>query len=325
MKRQYLSRKRVTKDFNNEKLLKDIWGAEWGVKNAFSTIRKVVMHRPGQEVLKLHGYAQAIEAGPVLIDSIIGSTPQSEQSNEPPNLKLLQAQFDSIQQALINEGIEVVPLDGDSEDWPERLFTRDLGLVIPGGIILTRLALYIRYGETPIMARTIARLGMPILGMVQGHGFMEGGSFTMLDSKTAVVGLSERINKEGVEQVRTILAIQNIELITIDLPATIIHLDEAFLMVDHNKALVQTALLPFRFLEHLQKRNIQLIHVDSQDPQLTINALTVSPGRVIISSSGKRTIQLLEQQGIATIPVQVDEIFKLGGGIHCVTLPLLRD
>lgn len=325
VKSKYLSRKRVKPPFSDKKLLQDIWGEAWGVSDAIGKIRKVVMHRPGQEILQLHGSAKAIESGPVLIESIIGKTPQSNQQSEPPNLEILQAQFDSLQQTLIEEGIEIVPLEGESEGWPERLFTRDLGLVIPGGIILTRLALYIRYGETPMMARTCARIGLPILGMVQGNGYMEGGSFTMLSPTTAIVGLSERVNAEGVEQIRSILSIQNIELIAIDLPSTIIHLDEAFLMVDHNKALVQTALLPFRFLEELHKRDIKLIHVDPQDPELTINALTIAPGRVIISSSGVRTIQLLEQQGITTIPVQVDEIFKLGGGIHCTTLPLLRD
>ena len=325
MKKKYLSRKRVTSNFYEKNLLRDIWGEAWGVSDAISKVRKVVMHRPGQEIMQLHGSAQNIESGPVLIESIIGTTPQSDQKNEKPNLEVLQAQFDGLQEALIKEGIEIIPLEGDSEGWPERLFTRDLGIVIPSGIILTRLALYIRYGETPMMARTIARQGMPILGMIQGDGYMEGGSFTMLNSTTAIVGLSERINAEGVEQLRYILSLQHVELITIDLPSTIIHLDEAFLMVDHNKALVQTALLPFRFLEELHKRDIQLIHVDPQDPELTINALTVAPGRVVISSSGVRTIKLLEQQGITTIPVQVDEIYKLGGGIHCVTLTLLRD
>src|SRR5690606_40371360 len=110
----------------------------------------------------------------VLIESIIGTTPQSDQKNEKPDLETLQAQFDGLQEALRKEGIEIIPLEGDSEGWPERLFTRDLGIVIPGGIILTRLALYIRYGETPMMAQTITRQGMPILGTIQGNGYMEG-------------------------------------------------------------------------------------------------------------------------------------------------------
>lgn len=325
-KRRYLSRNRVTLPFHDKQLLRDIWGEAWGVSDCVGTLRKVIMHRPGQEILQLHGSVQTIESGPELIQSITGTAPQSNQSVAPPNLEVLQSQFDGLQRTLKQEGIEIIEMDkGAPDEWPERIFTRDLGLMVPGGIILSRLALYIRYGETRLMEQTCARLGVPILGMVQGTGLMEGGSFAMLDRCTAVVGRSERVNAEGVEQLRHILSLQNIELIAVDLPSTIIHLDEAFLMLDYGKALVQTALLPYWFLEELGKRRIRLLHVDPQDPQLTINALTVAPGRVVICSSGVRTIELLQQQGVTPLPVQVDEIFKLGGGIHCTTLPLIRD
>lgn len=324
--KRYLSRNLVTPPFHDKQLLRDIWGEAWGVSDCVGTVRKVVMHRPGQEILQLHGSAQSIESGPELTQSIVGATPQSSQGAALPDLAMLQSQFDGLQETLRREGIEIIEMEGGAADeWPERLFTRDLGLMIPGGIILSRLALYIRYGETRLMAQTCANLGIPILGTVQGTGFMEGGSFAMLDRYTAVVGRSERVNAEGIEQLRHLLSLQHIELIAIDLPATIIHLDEAFLMLDYGKALVQTALLPFWFLEELRKRRIGLIHVDPQDPQLTINALTVAPGRVVICSSGVRTIELLRQQGVTVLPVQVDELFKLGGGIHCVTLPLIRD
>jgi N-dimethylarginine dimethylaminohydrolase len=328
-KHRYLTRRLVVEAFHDQDLLKDIWGHGWGADNEVGRIRMLLMHRPGQEVLQLHEHASVLEQGPVLSGEIAGTKPSTSQQSDLPRLELLQAQHDALADVLRKEGIDVVALDEPPTDettlWPERLFTRDLGMVIPGGVIASRFALYIRYGESRLAMQAFSRIGIPILGTIQGTGFSEGGSFTMLDAKTAVIGRSERINMEGIEQLKQLLAIQQIRLMIIELPSTIIHLDEAFLMVDRDKALVHTALLPFWFLDELHQRNIEILHVHPSDPPLTINALTVAPGRVVFSKTGVRTMELLDRNGIEVIPVDVSEIFKLGGGIHCVTLPLIRD
>ncbi|WP_284642904.1 dimethylarginine dimethylaminohydrolase family protein [Paenibacillus silviterrae] len=322
--KRYLSRDLVTKPSYDKEMLREVWGDYWGASNEIGRIGKILMHRPGREVLHLHRHVAEIEAGPVFNEEVKGNTPSDYQQEELPALKRLQSQYDGLTQALKKEGIEVLSLDEASDGLPERMFTRDLAMVIPGGVVLSRPALHLRYGETPLATRTFAGLGIPILGMVQGTGLAEGGSFMMLDPATALIGRSERVNPAGIEQIRFILSLQQIRLLVIDLPSTIIHLDEAFMPIDHHKALVNTALLPFWFLDELHQRDIELLHVDPKDPPLTINALTLEPGRVLFSSSGARTMDLLAKHGIDFIPVEVDEIYKLGGGIHCVTLPLTR-
>ncbi|MCA1292114.1 amidinotransferase [Paenibacillus sp. alder61] len=318
-----MSRKLVKEPFHDRKLLASIWGQPWGTDNPVGRIDRILMHRPGEEVLKLHGAAGRIESGPLLLNRIRGRGSQ-DGSGGPPNLDLLQRQHDGLTSALEKEGVRVVPLEGPADAWPEAMFTRDLGMVIPGGVVLSRFALYIRYGETRLAAQTLSRIGMPLLGSVQGHGFAEGGSFIMLDRRTAVIGRSERVNPEGIHQLRQILALQEIELLTVDLPASIIHLDEAFLMIDRNKALVNISLLPYWFLHELNRRHIELFHVDPRDPSLTINALALSPGKLLFSADGAYTMDLLSRHGIEVIPVEVSEITKMGGGIHCCTLPLIR-
>jgi N-dimethylarginine dimethylaminohydrolase len=322
---RYLRRDLVTEPFQDLTLLEGTWGTNWGVSNDLGAIKKVLMHRPGKEILSLHGDAHQIEAGSLLSGEIEGRQPEDLEVYDTPNLPLLQAQHDELTKVLQNEGIEVVYLEGDSDSWPERIFTRDQGMVIPGGVILSRLALYIRYGETFYTSQTLGKLGVPILGTIHSSGFVEGGSFTMLDESTALIGRSERVNQAGIEQLRSLLAFQNIHLIVIDLPSTIIHLDEAFLLLDRDKALINKALLPFWFIDELHKREMKLIHVDPEDPPLTINVLPVAPGRIVFPSTGVRTLKLLEDNDLEVIPVDVSEFFKLGGGIHCLTLPLVRE
>ncbi|WP_438448595.1 dimethylarginine dimethylaminohydrolase family protein [Gorillibacterium sp. sgz5001074] len=321
---RYLTRTRVTEPFHDPHLLRDIWGAPWGVINGTGTLRKVLVHRPGDEVLKLHRHAEQIESGPVLTGAIHGRSPHELHGQEMARLDALQEQHDALTVLLHEHGVETVEA-GDANGWPERLFVRDSGMVVPGGVIIPRFALYIRYGEAALAARTFHSLGMPVLGMVQGSGFAEGGSFTMLDARTAVIGRSERVNAEGIRQIGAILDFQNVRLLAVDLPSTIIHLDEAFLMVDRRKALVNTALLPFWFLDELHNRQIELLHADPSDHPLSINGLVLGPGKVLLSDTACRTIELLDRCGVEVIPAKVTEFFKLGGGIHCLTLPLIRD
>jgi N-dimethylarginine dimethylaminohydrolase len=320
-----LSRDLVQEPFHDKILLQETWGEYWGVSTDIGHVKKVLMHRPGDEILRLHQNVQQIEMGSQSSGDIKGRTPEDLQTTGKPNLPILQTQHDHLVSVLKDEGIEVVYLEGESKDYPERIFTRDLGMVIPSGVIVSRLALYIRYGESFYASQTFSRLGIPILGTIQGNGFVEGGSFSMLDEKTALIGRSERVNLSGIEQLRQILSIQNIQLITIDLPSTIIHLDEAFLLLDQNKALVNKALLPYWFIDELQKRQFELLHIDPEDHPLSINALPIAPGRIVFSSTAVRTMEVLDKNGLEVIPVDISEFYKLGGGIHCLTLPLVRE
>ena len=71
---------------------------------------------------------------------------------------------------------------------------------------------------------------------------------------------------------------------------------------------------------------------DGTDVSLTAGGLLLTLDRVeegfnphLLSDQGVRTRKNLEKAGVEVIPVPYTEIFKLGGGIHCSTLPLLRD
>jgi N-dimethylarginine dimethylaminohydrolase len=319
------STQRVEEPFSDSHILHTFWGERWGIASPTARIRKLLVHRPGTEVHLIHQDAYAIEAGPVVLQHIHGNTGKHPRAQV--DLALLQHQHDALTAVLRKEGIDVIELmpSGVEDRAPDRVFTRDLGAVIPGGIILSRFALYIRYGETPAAHHALAQLGMPVLGMIQGHGYMEGGSFTLVHERLALVGRSERVNDAGIEQLRSLLALQGIELVDVDLPASLIHLDEAFVMIDRDAALVDISLLPFWLLEKLQKLDIRLYQVDPRDPALTVNCLAVAPGKILLSSAGKHTIELLASSGFEVIPVDVSELVKLGGGIHCATLPLIRE
>jgi len=322
---KFLDENLVEESFEDKKLMEEYWGGHWGASNAVGKVRKVLVHRPGHEILELNKARYEPEVRARILRDGSGNIVSYCLSEGALNLDRMQKQHDQMTQILKEEGIRVFELEDDERLLTNKLFARDVGMVIPGGLIISRFALKFRYGEAKLTLKTAAKIGMPVLASIQGKGAAEGGSFAVLDRKTALVGRSVRVNQEGIDQLRDILSWQGIELIVIDLPSHLIHLDEVFIMVDVDKALVDPTNLPHWFLRELQARGIQLIYSDPLDPPMTTNCLCLSPGKVLFSAGGERTMDELAKNGIDVIPIQVDELNKMGGGIHCSSLVLDRD
>jgi len=161
---------------------------------------------------------------------------------------------------------------------------------------------------------------------VHGTGMVEGGSFAWLNSRTAVIGRSIRVNDEGIAQVAEVLKHQGVELIVVDLSGYDIHIDGHFLMVDVDLALVWPRGLPFAFLEKLKELGIRTVEMTSEDNGWIVNGLAVRPGRVLMPEGiSDRTRNALCRHGVEIVTLPYDRVQLNGGGIHCSTCPLIRD
>jgi len=140
---------------------------------------------------------------------------------------------------------------------------------------------------------------------------MEGGSFAWLNPETAVVGIGHRSEMEGARQLGEVLKTQGVDLLTV--------------MVDVDLALAFTYELPWRFLENLKELGIRVVEADPRDGAFGVNCLAMSPGRVIMAAHAQRTADRLDKLGVEVILVDYEEIHKSDGGVHCSTLPLIRD
>lgn len=320
----YMNQSKIDNMFES-KVYEEVWGKEFGVDNSVGKIKKILMHCPGDELLQLADGKYEEEAGARILKSKEGRIRNYFKSHELPDIGLMREQHNRMADILKNNGVDVYYLNDPSNYWTNLTFTRDVALMLPKGTVLTRFAMYFHQGDTFLTQKFMAEQNIPLLGAIQGTGTVEGGSFSMLDKKTAIIGRSVRINDAGIEQLRTLLSYQGIELIVIDMPAYYIHLDEAFVPIDKDKVLVSTFILPHWFLKYLSDRGYQLIETDRDDPMLTNNCIAIEPGKVLFSEKGIKTIKNLEKAGVEVLTVDISEINKLGGGIHCSTLPLLRE
>ena len=167
---------------------------------------------------------------------------------------------------------------------------------------------------------------MPIIRTITGSAMIEGGSFAWLKPGLAAIGRGIRVNDEGIDQLREVLARQGAELLVTDLRAYSIHLDGWLLMVDKDLALLDPRGLSYTFLQQLKAHGIRWIEMGADDNAWCVNGLAVRPGRVLMPEGlSERTRAELEDHGVEIVTVPYDKIQLNGGGIHCSTCPLIRD
>lgn len=300
--------------------LEAVWGAEWGACDEVGPLRKVLVRRPGDELAAVRADAWDEEAQ-ALVDPG-GRWYWTDRT--PPDLERVAAQHAGLVTALEAEGVEVVVAEPLGGQFVKAIYTRDPLVTVPGGAIVGRMAVRARRGEEAAVTREVAAAGLPILSTITGTGTLEGGSFTKLRPGLAAFGTSIRCNAEGAAQLRDMLARIGWELIVVPLPGYTIHIDLHLAMVDVGKALVDVAGLPFAFLERLRAEGIELIHADASEAW-GLNALCLSPGRVLMAEGSPLTARRLAAAGVEVLTVPYDEIHKNGGGVHCSTMELLRD
>jgi len=306
--------------FESEAEQMGVWGKKWGVSNDVGKIRMILVKRPGDEMKMIDESKWNAELG-VIIDP----DKYYWRSRHKPDLARLQAQHDAMVDILKKEGIEVHYIENQSDDGTKSVYTRDPAIIVKGGAIIGRLSRVMRKGEERRMMQKLASLGMPILHTVCGTGLWEGGGFAWIDEKHAVTAQCVAGNEVAAKQVEDVLRLQGVELLRVANTGYDIHIDGAFVMIDVDRAIIDSAMLPYWFLDKLRELKIRCIERHPEDGPFGVNCLALEPGKILMATEAEKTANLLRKEGIEVILTDISELTKGGGGIHCSTLPLIRD
>jgi N-dimethylarginine dimethylaminohydrolase len=248
-----------------------------------------------------------------------------------PDIGAAKAEHEAFVEILQGAGAEVLYLEHDSALGMDSLYPRDASILCRDGAILCRMGKATRAAEPRAHRDAYERLGVPVLGAIEGDGRLEGGDVAWIDDRTLVAGLGYRTNAAGIEQLRALLADRIDELIVVPLPhwrgpKDVFHLMSMFSPLDRSVALVYSPLLPVPFRNALLERGFVLVDVpDDEFETMGCNALALRPGQCVLVEGNAVTRRRVERAGIEVIEYTGVEISSRGsGGPTCLTRPIVR-
>ncbi|MDJ0949237.1 MAG: arginine deiminase family protein [Alphaproteobacteria bacterium] len=249
----------------------------------------------------------------------------------PPDPQAAAAEFDRFASLFEAAGVEVHFLEDGAAEL-DSIYVHDPVLVTARGAILCNMGKAARRAEPAAFRPLLERLGIPVLGAINGAGRLEGGDLVWLDARTVAVGEGDRSNAEGIRQLRDLLRDEIDELITVPLPAwrgpgEVLHLMSLLSPVDQDLAVVYSPLLPAPFRERLLSRGMRLIEVpEAEFESMGCNVLALAPRDCVLLTGNPRTRALLEAEGCRVTEYAGREIsLKGAGGPTCLTRPIWRD
>lgn len=295
------------KESSFEEDITQYWG-DFGVSSEVDTLKAVLLRRPGKEVENFDPRAVRF-------------------SEEPLDVELMRKQHDAVAQIYRDFGAKVYYVETQRSDRPNAIFCRDLMFMTPEGAILTRPAMALRRGEERYVSEALAKIGVPILRTIAGEGMFEGANAMWVDRHTCVVSTGVRCNQKGFEQVAYELKRMNVEVYHMQQPYSNIHIDGLMNPISHDKILIHASQVPYDIVDMLKKKGYQILEAPSQTEvreKFACNFVALEPNHILMAEGANRTIELLSRHGVKIDTVNISEILKGKGCLHCITAFLKR-
>jgi N-dimethylarginine dimethylaminohydrolase len=288
----------------------------FAVNSEYKKLSAVMLHVPGTEI---DSYPD-----PLMIRHLA-----------PIDHRALILEFDAVIACYNHLGIEVHLIDptamDDGRDYLyNMMYCRDLFVMTPHGAIMANMADTVRSQEPQYAARTIRSLSVPLLHVVSGDGQFEGADALWIRDDLVLVGVGNRTNRQGYQQVRDVLERQGVTCVSLPSCQTITqHLLGSVQIVDTNLALVRIEIVDRKLVEFLEENGFKVIAIpENSEVQMrqAMNIVTVAPRRVIMTAGCPETKKLYIKGGL-TIEAELEltQLINGAGGLACATGIVARD
>jgi dimethylargininase len=226
-----------------------------------------------------------------------------------PDYKKALAQHADYIEALEECGLEVLVL-GPDEQFPDSTFVEDTALVTKNWAIITNPGASSRKGETAEIKGVLKEFYGEV-EEVLAPGTVDGGDIMMVGSHF-YIGLSERTNVNGAEQVIRFLENNGLSGSTVELEETL-HLKTGVAYLEQNNLIVCG-----EFLLKEEFKEFNLLEI-AEDESYAANCIWVND-RVLIPRGFPKARETILRAGYTVIEVEVSEFQKLDGGLSCLSL-----
>lgn len=294
----------------NAKEIKEFYDTHGGYCfNVTGTLRKVLLCPPDYYSIK--GY-----------NNPVAKVTCAEDGGDIDHEKA-KAQHKELIKTYLELGIDVELMEPDP-NCIYQVFARDFGGNVREGAIMGLFKEPQRWPETALWEAKLRELGIPNAARCTA-GVVEGGDFTMIDDHTLLFGLYDRTDPIGVQSVGFQLEELGYSVETVRVPAKWMHLDGSLNVIAEDVVIICKDIMPAGIIERFERRGFDIIDVKPEDIfSLGANVEAIG-GHRVIAAAGTKMNDTLREHGIEVIEVEVDEILRGGGCIHCMTFPLIRE
>ena len=243
---------------------------------------------------------------------------------QPSDIRVAQAQHRELLAAYEHFGVRVHWHTPEPE-LPMQVYSRDSSVMTPYGAIITAMANWWRRGENYAAIRTYERLGIPIYDMVTA-GTFEGGDFNVIEDGVVLIGCGgARTQEEGARQVEGWLRKEGWETRLAFIDEYYVHIDLMVVPVAPKLTAVCLACTEPGIVTWLKAKGHEISTCPSGYDQFGLQLHVPGPRPGDCSQGQPDSDQTAAGPRIRGRRIDMSEISKTGGGIHCMAQALRRE
>jgi dimethylargininase len=228
--------------------------------------------------------------------------------SDPADFGVMVEQHQAYLKALSGAGLEVLVLD-PQPDFPDAHFVEDTAIVTSSVAIITIPGAEARRGEVATIEPVLAQYRK--IEHISPPGTVDGGDVLQIDNHF-FIGISERTNQEGAEQLARILRDYGYSWTTARVSAGL-HFKSSVNYVGRNNLLVTP---DFSDLKELEAYDLI---VTNQAESYAANTLRVND-HLLMPAGYPATRRQLAALNSNIIELEVSEVRKMDGGLTCMSL-----
>ncbi len=216
-------------------------------------------------------------------------------------------------QTLDNLGLTLTRLAAD-ERYPDSTFVEDTAILTKRGAVITRPGAPSRQSEVDEIRRTLRRFYSNV-ETIQEPATLDGGDVCQVEDHF-FVGISERTNEHGANQLRRVLEALGYSSTVIDIrdfSPRLLHLKSGLAYLGRNMMVVDAELAG----RH-EFRKFEVISPETTEAYAA-NCLAFG-GTVVIASGFPGFESQVRRLGFKTVALEMSEFQKMDGGLSCLSL-----
>ena len=229
--------------------------------------------------------------------------------SEKPDFEKVIAEHNDYKMQLERSDIKIITLDA-LEDYPDSVFVEDPAITFQDFCIILRPGAPSRFGEHKVFRNEAKNIFEEVFEV--DNGKIEGGDILRINDRF-IIGLSERTNKEGADELKKILLHLGAKVTITNTPNGVLHFKSDCSLLDDETILQTKKMSLTGFFENCFK----VINVPEGE-ELAANSLRVNK-HLLVPKGFEKTYELLSKSYDIKL-ANINEISKVDAGLSCMSL-----